>query len=420
MSNSTLTELKKENAALKAENKKLSRTLADSGIAQAVTKNRWRSLAVIILVVISAVLIFLGNIFFWAGNTVTKTDRYVKTVAPLVEDPAIQTAVATYATQQIYDNVDVEPYIAEVLPPRAQFLAPTLTTQLEGQTKNALNKIVASPKFKQVWVDTQTNAHQRFVKVATNYTGDGTIRLNNLYQYLSGELKNTPLSFLAGKQLPKNVGNIQIAEVKWLPKVHTLVTQIDTWRIIAICMLVLTTAAAVLVSQRRRRTTITLGLTYAGIMFLTLISIRVGREVSANSVNTEYQEAVRHAYQIIVHQLGLQTIAVMLGGLLVAAVAWISGPSRSARAITSRVNTLLAGHAHKALFSKENTATLWLGANKRVIQWGYVGILAAIMLFSRLTPLSLVLFAVIMLVGVLIVELLAAPQKPHQKRVRKA
>lgn len=362
----------------------------------------------------------MGNIFFWAGNTVAKTDRYVETVTPLIEDATIQTAVATYATQQIYSNIDVEPYITEVLPPRAAFLAPTLSSQLESQTKSILNKMVASPKFKQVWINSQAKAHERFVKVATNYTGDGTINLNDMYQYLSGELKSTPLSFLAGKQLPKNVGNIQVANVKWLPFAHKLVTKIDTWRILAISLLVITTAGAVLISQRRRRTTITLGLMYAGIMFLTLVSIRIGREITAVQAASQYQEAVSHAYQIIAHQLVIQTFVIMLGGLLVAAIAWISGPSRSAQAITSRVNTLLAGHAHKALFSKENSTTLWMGAHKRVLQWGYVAILAAIMLFSRLTPLSLVLFAALMLLGVLVVELFAAPQSTLAKQKHNA
>jgi len=401
---------------LRAENKKLSRTLASA--SNSVRKNRWRSLAVAVLVIISAVLLFLGNIFFWAGNTIAKTDRYVETVTPLIQDSAIQTAIATYATQQIYENVDVEPYIAEVLPPRAAFLAPTLTSQIQGQTKTILNKVVASPKFQQVWINSQTKAHERFVKVATNYNGDGTIDLNDMYQYLSGELKSTPLSFLANKQLPSKVGTIQVAQVKWLPFAHKLVTNIDTWRVLAITLLVITTAGAILVSRKRRRTTITLGLTYAGIMFLTLVSIRIGREVTANEVASQYQTAVSNAYQIITHQLSVQTVALMLGGLLVAIVAWISGPSRSAQAITSRVNTLLAGHAHTALFDKENTVTLWFGSHKRVLQWVYIAIVAAIMLFSRLTPLSLVLFAIAMLVGVLLVELLAAPQKALNKSAR--
>lgn len=406
---------------MRAENKKLARALASGSSAMnAIKKNRWRSLTVVVLVIISAVLLLLSNIFFWAGNTVTKTDRYVETVTPLIQDAAIQTAVATYATQQIYSNIDVEPYIAEVLPPRAAFLAPTLSSQLESQTKSILNKVVASPKFEQVWINSQTKAHERFVKVAANYTGIGTIDLNDMYQYLSGELKSTPLSFLAGKQLPSSVGNIQVAQIKWLPAAHKLVTKIDTWRILAISLLVITTTAAVLVSRQRRRTTVIFGLMYAGIMFLTLVSIRVGREVAIGQVASEYQEATSHAYQIIAHQLVAQTFVIMLGGLLVAAIAWVSGPSRSAQAITSRVNTLLAGHAHKALFGKENSVTLWLGAHKRVIQWVYVAILAAIMLFSRLTPLSLVLFAALMLMGVLIVELLAAPHSALQKHKHSA
>jgi hypothetical protein len=379
-------------------------------------RKRWRSLAVIVLVIISALLIFVGNVFFWAGNTVAKTDRYVATVAPLVDDPDIQTAVATYATDQIYNNVDVEPIIAQTLPPRAAFLAPTLATQLESQTKNVLNKVVASPKFKQAWVNSQRKTHENLITIATKADGDGKINLSEAYQFLSAQLKGTPLSFLADKPLPSNVGSITLVHAKYLPAFHKLVTKIDTWRIIAISLFAITAVAAVWLSRHRRRTTITLGLSYALIMFLTLVSMRIGREVAANSVDAQYQTAVQHAYQIVMHQLATQTFVIMLTALLVAAIAWISGPSRSARMITDRINTLLSGHLHSALFgTNENRFTLWVGKYKRVLQWTSVAIIGVIMLFSRLAPKGFVLFTTIMLVSVLIVEALAAPLKSGKK-----
>lgn len=421
MSDPTITELKKENATLRAKNKRLAGELADvlNDAPLPEAKQRWRTSLVALFVILSITLLFVSNILLWAGNTIAKTDKYVATVTPLVEDAAIQSAVAAYATQQIYNNVAVEPYIASVLPARATFLAPALATQLEKQTESTLKKVVASQKFKQVWVSAQTKAHRQFVTVATNYNGNGTIQLNDVYQYLSGELKGTPLAFMADKNLPSGVGNIQVAQVAWLPAAHKLVTHIDTWRVIAISLFAVTTAAAVIISKRRRRLAITLGLTYGGVMLLTLISIRIGKEVSAGQVATEYQEAVRHAYQIITKQLSAQTSVVMLAGFLMAVIAWISGPSKSAQTITVRINTLLAGNAHKALFTKENTATHWVGAHRRLLQWGCVAIIATIILFSRPTLLSLTVLAATMLVGVLIVELLAAPQQKQSTKQKR-
>ena len=44
----------------------------------------------------------------WARNQVTNTDRYVRTVAPLASDPAIQQAVADQITAQIFTYLDVQ------------------------------------------------------------------------------------------------------------------------------------------------------------------------------------------------------------------------------------------------------------------------------------------------------------------------
>ena len=406
----------RENKQLKAQNKQLAQELEvvrkESGKNH---QERWRSLVVILLVIIGSVLIFLGNIFFWAGNTVAKTDRYVATVAPLVDDPAIQKAVAVYATDQIYQNIDVEPILTDALPPRAAFLAPTLASQIEKQTEVVLNNIVASPKFKDVWVNTQRKTHQNLVKVATKYQGDGTIKLTEAYQFLSSQLSGTPLSFLANKQLPSKVGNITLINAQYLPAFHKLVTKIDTWRIIAISLLVLVSAGAVWLSKNRRRTTITLGLTYALIMFFTLIAMRVGREITANGVDAQYRTAVQHAYQIIMHQLATQTFTIMLAGLLVSIVAWITGPYRSAHMISNRVNTLLSGNAHHAIFSHENDFTKWVGSYKRILQWGFVSLLALAMLITTLTVQKLVIFTTLMLVSYFILEDLAAPLKKSKK-----
>lgn len=361
-------------------------------------------------------MIFLGNIFFWAGNTVTKTDRYIETVGPLVDDPAIQKAVAVYATDQIYQNVDVQPILTNALPPRAAFLAPALASQLEHQTEVVLNKVVASPKFKEVWINTQRKTHQNLINAATKYAGDGTIKLTGAYQFLSSQLAGTPLSFLANKQLPNKVGNITLVNSRYLPAFHKLVTRIDTWRIMSISLLVVTSVGAAWLSRNRRRTTITLGLSYALIMFMTLIAIRLGDEIIASNADAQYRTAVQNAYQIITHQLATQTLTIMLTGLLVAVVAWITGPYPSAHKISDRINTLLSGNAHSAIFKQENSFTAWTGIYKRKLQWGVVIALALLMLVTTLTIHKLVLFTTLMLVSYFILEILAAPPKAIKKK----
>ena len=55
----------------------------------------------------SAVLAPLGVVAVWARNQVTNADRYVATVAPLAEDPAIQQAITDQITAQVFTYIDV-------------------------------------------------------------------------------------------------------------------------------------------------------------------------------------------------------------------------------------------------------------------------------------------------------------------------
>lgn len=413
-SKKSLTKLEKENLKLKEENEKLAKKVKASESDSKNQSGPGRRIAIVALVLFSAFLLLLGNIFFWAGRTVTNTDQYVETIAPLVEDPTIQKAIATYATDQIFQNVDVEPILAESLPPKAAFLAPTLSTQLQNYTGKVLLKVVESDKFQKVWIDTNRDSHERLIRVATNYEGDGTISIYDVYQALSKELASTNLSFLAGKQIPSKVGNITIVKVEYLPAFHNLVTNINTWRTIALVLFIVTSAGAIYISRHRRQTAVALGLLFATAMFATLLALRIGRETVVAGVDSQYQSAVSNAYQIIVNQLVVQSWVIMAAGILIALIAWITGSTKSAQAISSRISKLLSGNVHKALISKENSFTLWVGQYKTLLQWGSVVLLGLIMLFSTLTATKLIVFVVLIILCYAVVEILAAPVKKQK------
>ena len=61
-----------------------------------------------VLIVVGCVLAPLAGVAVWARNQVTNTDRYVRTVAPLAADPAIQAAVADQITAQVFSYLDVQ------------------------------------------------------------------------------------------------------------------------------------------------------------------------------------------------------------------------------------------------------------------------------------------------------------------------
>jgi hypothetical protein len=404
-----LQKLEVENKRLRDDNKALRQQLTKVTPTPRRPRMRLRSLAVVLLISIAVSVLVVGNLLFWAGNTIVKTDRYTEATAPLIRDPAIQHALAVNVTEKLFTNVDIEAITQSALPPRAEFLAPTLAAQTKSFTQTSIEKIIQRPQFQERWNEAQRRAHERFITLVGQHGSDGAIDLSEVYTDLSKQLQGTKLAFLADRPLPAKVGNYQLVSGDWLQVLQRTIQNIDTWRIIALGLLFGVSSLAVWLSARRRRTVITLACLWAGAMFTTILSIRIGREVVTSQADSIYSEAVRQAYSIIMRPLVVQSITILYAALLVALIAWISGPSRSSRAARTKVEQLFSGKLHTAIFSHgENSFTNWVGRHKTVLQWIIVTGVAITALFVRLTPTVIFWQLVILLLLQLIVEVLAA------------
>lgn len=401
----TMAQLKAENAKLKAQNKKLASEASSKKTGGTLTKTFFRRLAVGILVFFAVCLLTVGNIVFWTGNTLVKQDRFVAATTPIIQNENVQKSLALYTTNQIFENVDVEQITQDALPPRAQFLAPQLTSQLKSQTNNLLDKAVSSPRFVSRWNSVSAKWHDRVITFATNYRGDGHINLNDIYSKASAQLSNTKLSFLANKQLPAKVGNITVINAKNLPTVHKVITKIDTWRILSILLLIVTLAGAVLLSKGRRRTLYLFSFAAAGAMVVTLIARNAGIENIVGQADPQYADGIRSALQILTHSLFVQTITIMLAALLIGFITWISGQSKSALAIKDQGVYVLTGRLHESMLgSSTNGIVRFVQNHKRQLQWAIVIVLTFIILLERITLKSLAVYAVSILVIVLVIE----------------
>ncbi len=405
--------LKSENAKLKAENKRLKKAVKKSSPSKdkGYSLEIFRKIAVVLLVSLAVAVLSVGNLFFWIGNTVAKQDRFVAATQPIIKDPEVQRAIALYTTNKIFSNIDVEKITEQVLPPRADFLAPQLAGQLKGGTQSLLEKVLAKPSFQQKWNDVLARQHQRLINVATKYQGDGTISLNDVYNRLASNLKDTKLSFLSSKQLPSNIGEVTVVSAPWLPAFHNVVTHIDTWRIISVIAMVVFVALAAWLSRNRRRTIYIFSIAAASFMAGTLVALRVIRETVADKTDPQYTEAVRHVMQIVFHSLVLQTATIMAAAILVALIAWISGNSRRAKSLKKHISLLFSGKLHAALFGpKGNRFTHWVAANRRGLQWAVLIVLTLILLIARLTLGSLLAYVLLLVALILAIEVIAGSQ----------
>jgi hypothetical protein len=152
--------------------------------ADPVSRQRWRTILAVLLIVVGCVLAPLAGVAVWARNQVTNTDRYVRTVAPLASDPAIQQAIADQITTQIFSYLDVKGLTDQAVDAlAARGLRPQVADQLrglggsvasgiQGFVRTEVDKIVQSQAFADAWVQANRVAHQALVKALTGEGGE--------------------------------------------------------------------------------------------------------------------------------------------------------------------------------------------------------------------------------------------------------
>ena len=111
---------------------------------------RWRRPLAVVLIVIATLLAPLALAVGWMDRDLLNTQNYVKAVAPLSSNPAIQTATAHAVTNGLWDKVDVQQQLDGVLPSWAQIFAAPLSNTLKGYAYQATLSVVSSPGFSKV------------------------------------------------------------------------------------------------------------------------------------------------------------------------------------------------------------------------------------------------------------------------------
>ncbi len=98
------------------------------------------------LVALSCLLVLLSTTVVWAHRTVLNTDTFVGTVAPVFKDPAVTSAVAARATDELFAELNLQARLRAALPPKASFAAVPITNATKGFVAGELTKVLASPR----------------------------------------------------------------------------------------------------------------------------------------------------------------------------------------------------------------------------------------------------------------------------------
>jgi hypothetical protein len=379
---------------------------------------------VVTLLVIACVLAPIAGVSVWVKNQVTNTDRYVRTVKPLASNSAIQAAIADNVTTTLFNNVDARTKAQDALPPRAQFLAGPLANGLRPFVRNTTMQFLASDAFQRLWVELNRRAHKQLVKVLTGQgtvvqTANGQVQINlaPVLARVETRLHNRGINVF-DRIPPESIKtNFVILNSEQLQKAQRGVRLLKTLAIALPLLVLALFAAAIALLERRRRTLLQAGLGLAASMAVLGILLTVGRSIYLDYVTGPNlpHDAAAAFYDTIIHylRLGLRIIAAV--GLLVAAGAWVSGPSRWAVAIRSRFGSAV-GWAQGETGAAASPFGHWVAANKKALRVAAILVpLGIALLWNSPSVTVLIVLGVIVVVLLLAIELFGrAPSAPGE------
>jgi len=425
-------EIKAELERVKAERNQLE---AKVETLKAPKRHRLRRIFAPILVAL-AVLVFTVTVpAAWGARTVLNTDRYVATVAPLAEDPAVQQSIATSLTDEVFVALNVQQLISNALASigeRATLLTGPLTNALHGFVQDQVLKVVQSDAFQTFWVEANRFVHTQVLAVLRGETDTvsvvgGKVTLNllplvnlalasiervssdlvggqvTLPTIQPGDVPSEAISRLEqalGIDLPDNYGQIVVYDSNDLEALQKALYWSERLVILLLILIPILVAAALVVSTRRRRTLVQLTVGGAiGLVIVRRVAI-ISRDSLFDRVNTQRHPAVRVLADTLIDRLFLITGILLAIILLTLVIALVTGPypwAVSFRGWFADVGRGVAGSLRGERVD-ETGRLVWLRNHRDGLMLGG-GVLALVCLF--LLNLSFLGFAILTIVLVL-------------------
>ncbi|TCN36676.1 hypothetical protein EV644_113145 [Kribbella orskensis] len=392
----------------------------------------WRTVASAILITLACLLAPLSATAVWASRQVSDTDQYLKTVAPLADDPSVQTTISDAVTNEILAAIDIQGITDEALnaisqqglPPRVaanlQALSGPLVSGVQSFIRDQVANFVASPEFAAVWEQANQTAHSELVNLLEGNQGgalsaqNDTVTLNLAPIIAQVKERLVARGFGVAENIPvvnKSIVLVQSDGVTKAQGIYRLLNTLGVWLPIISLLLF---AAGVYVARNHRRALLIGALGFAGSMLALGVGLALGRALYLNALPSEVisRETGGVIFDTIVRYLRYSLRAVGVLALIVAFAAFFTGPSVSAvktRAGLTRGIGALRGNAESAGLNTGRFGA-WTFAHKRMLLIAsIIGGALVLTFWSQPTVSVVVVIALIVLFLIAVIEFLGRP-----------
>ncbi len=396
--------------------------------------HRTRRITAWVLVVLASLLIPVSVISVWAIRTVTDTDQYVATMAPLARNQVIDEHLAAKATDALFSTHIVQNKVTAALPPKAKPIVTPIVNQVHSYVEGLALKFFESPKFGQLWDFLNRHTHDAVVDVLTGKQSPLTKKLekggaivvnvtpalNNIIDQANAKgitLFNPAKAILTqGDKLGVTV--VSKSQVSKFTGLFNLIVKLK-WVIPAIALAL--AALAIGIAVQRRKTLLRLAIGVALVTLLLLAGLSLGRITFINQASGHVNGQVAAAvWDTMLRFLKTDLRWMLLASVLVALGAWLAGPARYAvwirstvakggRWVGAQAHELTAGAGRAAAGSERARRTGgWITEHLNGLRIVGVVVAALFLVFGgNLTGWSLLIIVIVLAVYLGLLQLVA-------------
>ena len=396
---------------------------------------RTRRITAWVLVVLTALLIPISVISIWAIRTVTNTDQYVATMAPLARNQVIVDHLAAKATDELFSTHIVQNKVTEALPPKAKPFVTPIVAQVHNYVYGLALKVFESPKFGHLWDTLNRHTHNAVIDVLSGKQtpltqklekGGGIVvnvtpALNDLINQANakGVTVFNPLKPILTQGNKLGVTVVSKSQVSKFTGLFNAIVTLK-WAIPAVALAL--AAIGIALAVERRKTLLRMAIGVGLVTLLLLAGLSLGRITFINQAGQTFnREVAASVWDVMLRFLKTDLRWMLLVSVLVAFGAWLAGPARYAvwiRSTCAKGGRWVATQARE-LTSGAGRAAAASGRARRTGGWilEHVGglrilgvVVAALFLVfgGNLTGWSLLIILIVLAVYLGLLQLVAA------------
>lgn len=284
-----------------------------------------------VLVVLGSVLAFLAIFAVWIERQALDTSDWVDTSSRLLEDEQIRDALANFAVDELYANLDVEALLQKRLPPQFKPLSGPAASGLRQVGLDAAERVLASNRFLDTWERLNRAAHQRLVAIVEGEgiaeTEDGKVRLE-LRPLLLGLTEQIGIGARVADRLPPDAGSLEVIDSDDLGLAQELVGAIRGLALLSALGAVVLFALAIFLARETRWVVMLgcgTGLLIAGVLVLILREI-AGNLLVDRLAAPSAEPAAAAAWSIGTGLLSSVATTVILYAAVFGVAGWLGSP----------------------------------------------------------------------------------------------